>query len=100
VQTWIHTHIRTHKNKFKNEPVRWCTPVISALGRLKQEDLEFEGSLDYIANPVSKKAGGKKRKKLENKKIEPKAIRWKKIKIRAEINELKIEKQWRESISH
>jgi hypothetical protein len=29
-------------------------PVISALGGLRQEDLEFEASLDYIVIPVSK----------------------------------------------
>jgi hypothetical protein len=29
----------------------WYTPVIPALGRLRQEDLEFEASMDYIAKP-------------------------------------------------
>jgi hypothetical protein len=28
--------------------VWWCTPVIPALGKLRQEDHEFEASLDYI----------------------------------------------------
>jgi hypothetical protein len=27
----------------------WCTPIISALGRLRQEDHKFEVSLGYIA---------------------------------------------------
>ena len=32
-----------------------CTPVIPALGRLKQKDDEFHGSLGYIeTHPVSK----------------------------------------------
>jgi hypothetical protein len=35
--------------------VWWCTPVISALGRLKQEDLEFEANLDYRVRPCLKK---------------------------------------------
>jgi hypothetical protein len=26
----------------------WCTTVIPALGRLRQEDLEFKASLGYI----------------------------------------------------
>jgi hypothetical protein len=26
---------------------RWCTPIIPALKRLRQEDLEFEASLGY-----------------------------------------------------
>jgi hypothetical protein len=28
-----------------------CTPIISELGRLRQEDLEIEGSLSYIVRP-------------------------------------------------
>jgi hypothetical protein len=40
--------------------VWWCTPVISALGRLKQEDLEFEANLDYRVRPCLKK------KKIQN----------------------------------
>jgi hypothetical protein len=30
--------------------VWWCAPVIPALGRLKQEDLEFESSLSSSLN--------------------------------------------------
>jgi hypothetical protein len=28
--------------------VWWCTPVITALGRLRQDDLEFKARLGYI----------------------------------------------------
>jgi hypothetical protein len=38
----------------------WCTPVIPALGRLRQEDLEFEVSLSW--NRL-KKTGGEKKKR-------------------------------------
>jgi hypothetical protein len=42
--------------------VWWCTPVIPALGRLRQEYQEFEASLSYIVDPDSKK---KKNKEIE-----------------------------------
>jgi hypothetical protein len=29
--------------------VSWCTPVIPAFGRLRQEDYEFKAGLGYIA---------------------------------------------------
>jgi hypothetical protein len=32
----------------RNSQVWWCTPVISVLGWLKQDDHEFEAGLDYI----------------------------------------------------
>jgi hypothetical protein len=35
--------------------VWWHTPVISALRRLKQEDCEFDVSLNYIVRPCSQK---------------------------------------------
>jgi hypothetical protein len=31
--------------------VQWCTPVISALGRLRQEDCKFKTRLVYIMRP-------------------------------------------------
>jgi hypothetical protein len=38
----------------------WCTPVIPAFGRLRQEDQEFKTSLDYIERPpLSKRKKGK-----------------------------------------
>jgi hypothetical protein len=33
----------------------WCLPVISALGRLRQEDCEFKASLSYIVRTCLKK---------------------------------------------
>jgi hypothetical protein len=35
---------------------RWGTPVIPALGRQRQEDREFEASLDYIEKNYLKKS--------------------------------------------
>jgi hypothetical protein len=34
--------------------VWWCTPVTPTLGRLRQEDLKFEVSLDYTVRPSFK----------------------------------------------
>jgi hypothetical protein len=53
---------RTPKKKKTGQV--WCTPVIPALGRLRQEDCEFEASLDCMARPVSKK---QQKKCIENK---------------------------------
>jgi hypothetical protein len=39
----------------------WCTPVTSALGRLRQENCEFKASLGYIVRPCLQKK--KKQKK-------------------------------------
>jgi hypothetical protein len=41
--------------------VWWCTPVFPALGRLRQDDHEFETTLDYVARPCLKK----KKKKMK-----------------------------------
>jgi hypothetical protein len=37
-----------HLQDEENKRAQWCMPVISALGRLRQEDHEFEVSLGYI----------------------------------------------------
>jgi hypothetical protein len=41
--------------KINMSQVWWYTPVIPAVGRLQQEDLEFEGSLGYISKTLSQK---------------------------------------------
>jgi hypothetical protein len=45
-------------NKQKNNKISqvwWCTPVIPALRRLRQEDGEFQASLDHRVRPGFKK---------------------------------------------
>jgi hypothetical protein len=42
--------------------VWWCTPTALALGRLRQEDLEFKGSMGYIVRPCLKTKRKKERK--------------------------------------
>jgi hypothetical protein len=37
----------------------WYTSIISALKRVRQEDLKFEASLEYIARPCLKKPKNK-----------------------------------------
>jgi hypothetical protein len=36
-------------------PRIWSTPIISAFGRLRQEDYEFEASLNFLARPCLEK---------------------------------------------
>ena len=74
----LHSVSKRMKQKPENQLGRWwCTPLIPALGRQRQEDLrEFETSLVYRAssrtgskakrNPVSKNKTNKQKKKPEN----------------------------------
>jgi hypothetical protein len=41
------------QNKSKKEGVSWCTPVIPARGRLRQEDRKFKSSRDHISEMLS-----------------------------------------------
>jgi hypothetical protein len=41
----------------------WYTPVVPALRRLRQENCEFQASLDYIVKPCLKKNKTNKTKK-------------------------------------
>jgi hypothetical protein len=40
-------------------PCWWCTPVITALRRLRQQDCEFQVSLYYIGRPYLEKKENK-----------------------------------------
>jgi hypothetical protein len=37
----------------------WCTPILPALRRLRQEDWKFKDSLGYITRPCLKKKEGR-----------------------------------------
>jgi hypothetical protein len=45
----------------------WCTPVIPALRRLRQEDHEFEVDLSIIVRPCLKKKTKKKKNRKKRK---------------------------------
>jgi hypothetical protein len=46
----------------------WCTPVIPAFGKLRQEDCEFQASLCNVARPYQKKKKDKKEERREGRK--------------------------------
>jgi hypothetical protein len=50
----------------KQQPGVVAMPVILALGRLRQEDLEFKVSLDYIAPPYLKETNKQTSKQATN----------------------------------
>jgi hypothetical protein len=46
---------KSHRTVEELSWVWWFTPVLLALGRLKQEDHEFNASLGYIGRPYLRK---------------------------------------------
>jgi hypothetical protein len=54
------------KKSNKNKNIKWRTPVITVLGRLRQEDCEFEASLGYIVRPCFKKTKNRNKIKVKN----------------------------------
>jgi hypothetical protein len=48
ISTIQHFHLQEPNLKIPANQALWFTPIIPALGRLRQEDFEFKSSLGYI----------------------------------------------------